>query len=135
MKATEDAKEIVPLLKDEYEDVRWSAAYALGEMKATEYAKEIVPLLKDEDENVRGRAADALGEMKATEYAKEIVPLLKDKDAHVRGWAAIALAELGAKDLVPPEIIPDIKAILEWGDPYAARARAALDALGGGKNP
>ena len=54
--------DLIPLLKDEYKDVRKLAAYALGRMGKS--AKSAVPsltlLLKDRDEDVRSAAAEAL---------------------------------------------------------------------------
>ena len=53
---------LIPLLKDQDQDVRSSAAQLLGHMgKSAKVAvPDLIPLLKDQDENVRFVAEEAL---------------------------------------------------------------------------
>ena len=60
-------------LKDEDEDVRRSAAYALGSLKAGEAVQPLIEAMKDEDEDVRRSAAEALTPPPPIE---QLVPLL-----------------------------------------------------------
>ncbi len=124
--------ELTKALSDSNENVRESAAYALGNLG--EHAKEAVPeltkALSDSNEEVRARAAWALGEMGG--HAKEAVPeltkALSDSNEEVRGSAAYALGNLGehAKEAVP-ELA---KALSDSNDWVRARTAHALENLG-----
>jgi HEAT repeat protein len=59
---------LIVALKDNNEDVRRSAADALGKIKSNtpESISGLIVALKDNNEDVKGSAADALGNLKST---------------------------------------------------------------------
>lgn len=99
--------EIVPLLKDKSNEVRWNAARTLGEIgpAALLAAPALVAALADPDDEVREHAAESLGQIGPG--AKDAVPVLiktlKDENDRVRRDAARSLGEMGAaaKDSLP----------------------------------
>ena len=109
--------QIAPFLKDPDEDVRATAASALGNLNAPSSDvrdwREIHPetalpglrdALKDSSPKVRAAAAEALGEMRPSDASDDIEPLiatLKDSDASVALSAARALEHLPNDDAVP----------------------------------
>ena len=97
-----DMPALLEALKDEDEDVRRLAVFALGRISPA--PKDAVPALiealKDEDEDVRAGAAYALG--KIGPAAKDSVPALKalsenEIDPEVRKAAADALKKIQGK--------------------------------------
>lgn len=82
--------ELVKLLGEKDDFVRWSAAFALGIIGDEKAIKPLVKLLNDKDDLVRAEAAFSLSRI-----GKSAVPLLieklKDKDGEIRALAAEAL--------------------------------------------
>ena len=99
---------LISALEDERENVRASAAYALGEMglTAAEAIDGLVSLLTDESEEVRRHATSALGMIKVpvSKTVPALVKVLEDReDTDLAFFAAQALARIGpdAADAVP----------------------------------
>ncbi|HEY6331853.1 MAG TPA: HEAT repeat domain-containing protein [Blastocatellia bacterium] len=94
---------LIEVGKDSSEDVRGSAAYALGSMGAAaarpEVLERLVELSQDSSESVRVSAADALGSMGAAAarpgVLERLVELIQDSSPVVRGRAADALGSMG----------------------------------------
>ena len=100
--------ELITALSDERENVRASAAYALGEMGpvAAEAVDELTSLLTDESEEVRRHAISALGMIKEP-VSKTVSALIKAlenrEDTDLAFFAAQALSRIGpdATEAVP----------------------------------
>ena len=92
--------ELVATLKDERENVRASAAYALGEMGpvAAEAVDTLITLLTDESEAVRRHAVSALGMIKVptSKTVPALVEVLENpEDTDLAFFAAQALTRIG----------------------------------------
>ena len=99
---------LITALEDERENVRASAAYALGEMGpvAAEAVDGLVGLLTDESEEVRRHATSALGMIKVpvSKTVPALVRVLEDReDTDLAFFAAQALTRIGrdAAEAVP----------------------------------
>ena len=99
---------LITALKDERENVRASAAYALGEMGpvAAEAVDALVALLTDASEEVRQHATSALGMIKvpASKTVPALIRVLEDpEDTDLAFFAAQALTRIGpdATEAVP----------------------------------
>ena len=99
---------LITALKDERENVRASAAYALGEMGpvAAEAVDALVALLTDVSEEVRRHATSALGMIKvpASKTVSALIRVLEDpEDTDLAFFAAQALTRIGpdATEAVP----------------------------------
>ncbi len=99
---------LVSALKDERENVRASAAYALGEMGpiAAEAVDALITLLTDESEEVRRHTISALGMIKVptSKTVPALVKVLEDReDTDLAFFAAQALTRIGpdATEAVP----------------------------------
>jgi HEAT repeat protein len=97
----DEIEEHIEALKDEDENVRYSAAKALRWIGDERAVEPLIEALKDEDENVRYSAAKALGLMDSISV-EPLIEALKDED--VRGYAAYALGWIGDKRAVEPLI-------------------------------
>ena len=91
---------LITALEDERENVRASAAYALGEMgrAATDAVDALALLLTDESEEVRRHATSALGMIKvpAEKTVPALVRVLEDReDTDLAFFAAQALTRIG----------------------------------------
>ncbi|NQT90763.1 MAG: HEAT repeat domain-containing protein, partial [Candidatus Omnitrophica bacterium] len=102
----ETVKKLIEALKDKNDDVRRSAAEALGEIgsDAKSAISALTEALKDENGDVRVYAAEALGEIGPA--AKSAIPALtealKDEGMYVRFSAAEALSKI--KSTISPLI-------------------------------
>ncbi len=114
-------------LHDADSSVRWSAAFALGEVGGERAVDALLSLLKDEDSFVRWRAAAALGEVGGERAVDALLSLLKDEDSFVRWRAAAALGEVGGERAVDAllSLLKDEDSVVRW------RAAAALGEVGG----
>ncbi|MXZ00554.1 hypothetical protein F4Y93_07875 [Candidatus Poribacteria bacterium] len=99
---------LIAALKDERENVRASAAYALGEMGplAAEAVDGLIALLTDTSEEVRQHATSALGMIKvpASRTVPALVQVLEDpEDTDLAFFAAQALTRIGpdATEAIP----------------------------------
>ncbi|OHB71010.1 MAG: hypothetical protein A2W23_05840 [Planctomycetes bacterium RBG_16_43_13] len=102
------------LLKDDNTDVRRYVVRALSELLTKDEAvRDIKELLKDEDTDVRRYALIELSRLLTKEESiQSMKELLKDENAEIRGSAGIILVGLGEKDLVPKEIVENIKGVV-----------------------
>ena len=99
---------LIVALQDERENVRASAAYALGEMGpvAAEAVDGLIALLTDESEEVRRHATSALGMIKVpvSKTVPALIEVLEDReDTDLAFFAAQALTRIGpdATEAVP----------------------------------
>ena len=99
---------LISALQDERENVRASAAYALGEMGpvAAEAVDALIALLMDESEEVRRHATSALGMIKVppSKIVPALVKVLRNpEDTDLAFFAAQALTRIGpdATEAVP----------------------------------
>ena len=105
---------LITALEDERENVRASAAYALGEMGlvAAEAVDGLIALLTDESEEVRRHATSALGMIKepVSRTVPALVRVLEDReDTDLAFFAAQALTRIGPD---APEAIPALREAL-----------------------
>ena len=95
--ANEAAEMALAALRDEKDDVRRSAAAALGELKvgAPEVVSGLLAALRDEKDFVRMSATRALGKIGGTEeVVGGLLAALRDEDDYVQSSAARALGEV-----------------------------------------
>ena len=123
--------DLILLLNDPRESVRWSAIKVLGSMgEASETAiPDLILRLKDPAIDVRSSAASVLGEMgKSNRSAVPyLIPLLKDSDKNTRLSAATALGKMGES---AKSAIPDLIILLKDSPSVIARAAWALGNIG-----
>ena len=105
---------LITALEDERENVRASAAYALGEMGlvAAEAVDGLIALLTDESEEVRRHATSALGMIKepVSKTVPALIRVLEDReDTDLAFFAAQALTRIGPD---APEAIPALQEAL-----------------------
>jgi len=93
---------LVPLLKDENPEVRFTTAVAIGVIERR--ADLILPLLTDKDPDVRGWVAIFLGRISQPREAvvSALQEVLKDVNEEVRVRAAETLKDLERADLLLP---------------------------------
>ncbi len=75
-------------------DVRWDAAWALGQIADRSAVPHLINVLSDHDPNVRKRAAYSLGEIGDDSAKAPLRQLLEDTDEYVRSAAEWALERL-----------------------------------------
>ena len=117
---------LLEALEHDDDSVRRNAAYAFSQMKGA--SQPAIPRLTEllDDDHMAYMAARALGEIGPTAKGAvpKIAPLLTSSHAGERAEAAIALSKLQP---LPPEIISDIKELLQDDvDFVRAAARKAL---------
>ncbi|MEM0967570.1 MAG: HEAT repeat domain-containing protein [Verrucomicrobiota bacterium] len=121
--------ELLDLLKDENEWIRFTSAKALVAIGMdADLVPTITKLLKDEDLTVRLITLNVLGELgeHSSGYVSEIVLMLKDDDRAVRESALNVLGELGEHS---SDYVSEIALMLKDDD--RAVRRTALNVLGG----
>ena len=126
---------LLAYLQDADDDVRRSAADALGKMGAAAATEPVLlallAYLQDADDDVRWSAADALGQMGAAAATEPVLlallASLQDADAYVRWSAADALGKMGAAAATEPVLLA-LPAYLQDANAYVRRS--AADALG-----
>lgn len=130
--ALEAVSALTKALRDEYKDVRRSAAEALGKIghKAAEAIPALIETICDEDEVVRCSAAETLG--KIGPAAAEAVPALTEALCHgndiLRCNAAEALGKIGP---AAAEAIPALeKALRDEDGRLRSNAAEALGKIG-----
>ena len=94
-------EKLIKQLRDQNEEVRWDAGYALGQI-GKDAVPALVQALQDQNSQVRGSAAVALGEIGegAVDAGPTLIQALKDPDAKVRANAAMALGEIGTPEAI-----------------------------------
>ena len=125
--------ELITALQDTRENVRASAAYALGEMgpRAAEAVDALIALLTDESEEVRRHATSALGMIKVpmAKTVPALVRILEDReDTDLAFFAAQALTRIGPD---APEAVPALREALLSESAYVRGfASEALSRIG-----
>lgn len=89
-------------LKDENNDVRWSAATALAQVGDVRAVESLLVALKDNDDAVRRMAAIALGQIRDISAVDPLIVALKDNIGDVRVAAANALGQIGDTRAIEP---------------------------------
>ncbi|MEH1951738.1 MAG: HEAT repeat domain-containing protein [Nostoc sp.] len=121
--------ELLGLLKDESENVRYSAAEALGKLGNTspQVVEALLGLLKDESQIIRYSAAFALGKLgnALPQVVEALLGLLKDESQIVRSSAAEALGNL---DNASPQVVEVLLGLLK--DESQIVRSSAAEALG-----
>jgi HEAT repeat protein len=113
---------LLAALRDADADVRWMAAWVLGEIGDAAAVPGLLAALRDADWYVRKAAAKALGEIGDAAAVPGLLAALRDADWYVREAAAAALGQIGAP------AVPGLLAAL--GDAKARVHEAAAAALG-----
>jgi HEAT repeat protein len=118
-KVRDTAPLIEILLKSEWDDARWRAAYLLGLTGDRSAVGGLIQALGDASANVRMTAVDALGLIKDRSCVEMLIPMLKDDGTAVWGEGAKskpiymhaydALAQIGGEKAAA--------AIAEWKNP------------------
>ncbi|MBW4632895.1 MAG: HEAT repeat domain-containing protein [Iphinoe sp. HA4291-MV1] len=123
---------LIEALKNPDCNIRWRAAWVLGDMasEANAAVGALAEALQDEDAQVRMYAVLALGEIGAS--AKPAVPslmtALQDREEYVRIYAALALKRLGGEAKVA---VPSLVHALKDKNPRVRKnAALALGAMG-----
>ena len=114
------AAALTTALKDEDDDVRKQALYALVRMRAPIAPEVFASMLKDKAPDVRQQAVSALGQLRDPKYVGVLVDALKDENADVRQHAAFALARMRDARAVDPLITA-----LKDADPDVRKQAAA----------
>lgn len=94
----EYAKELLPFLNDEDEEIINQAAKMLGDIKYSEAANELIPLLEKPSLRTQLLVTEALGRMEAKAALQPILDVLEknnNEDLWLRHAGMIALARLG----------------------------------------
>ncbi len=85
----------IEMLNDNDEDIRYEAAYILGQIDDDRVVDPLIEALEDSSTWVRKQAAYSLGERQAVEAIEPLMDLLDDEDEYVRTAAAEALQGIG----------------------------------------
>jgi vesicle coat complex subunit len=117
-------------LHDEANNVRGSAATALGNIGASEAVPALIEILsQDGDKANRGAAATALGNIGASAAVPALIEVLHDEAKDVRGSAATALGNIGRPEAVPALI----EALHDEANGVRGSAATALGRIGTGE--
>lgn len=98
-----DAAVLIPLLKDEDEEIRAQAARWLGDVRYKDAGDALIPLLKDNYPRARFFAAEALGRIAFEGAINPIVTMLEEnngEDVYLRHAGSLALGRIGKADPV-----------------------------------
>jgi HEAT repeat protein len=120
----DEAMEILcEALEDEYDEVCWDAAWALGEIGDARAIEPLIEALEAGDWTLRWRATEALGAIGEARAVEPLIKALEDEGSDVRNAAASALDKLGwvpetdgqrAAYLIA---VDDWESLVEWGEP------------------
>ena len=118
-------KALVDALRDPNEDVRWAAAWALGEI-GKPAVRPLVQALKDEEGEVRWKAAWALEKM-GRQVLDSLLDAFATEEGEAKSKIAMVLGSIGDVRAVRPlvQALGDEDESVRWG------ARWALQKLGG----
>ncbi len=100
-KSNEVVNELNQALKDSDWGVRWSAAYALGNIGSETAIPGLLKALEDSDKDVRKNTAEALGKIGSETAIPRLLKALEDSDGYVRKNAAQALGKIGSETAIP----------------------------------
>jgi HEAT repeat protein len=128
-------RQLIPLLKDPNDDVRWEAAKALAEIADPRAASELVATLEDHNFGVRWLAAEGLIALGQDALIPLLETLIKRSDSvWQREGAHHVLHDLSKGDLELKDLVAPVIAGLEGIEPEVAvlePANTALDKLKG----
>ena len=80
------------------EQIRWDAAWSLGETGSAKAIAPLIEALKDDDWIVRQRSAYALGKIGEKTVIEPLIAALKDKKLYVRRAAEKSLKKITKQD-------------------------------------
>ncbi len=128
-------EESVPVLErllnnDPSNEIRASAAAALGHLRATSALDSLVRAADHEDSEIRENVAFALTGMAAPEIAPVIEKLRNDPDADVADWAELAMENLN-RERFESETVEKLCGLLADAELDIAARRAAAEILAG----
>jgi len=86
---------LIEMLDDNDADVRFDAAYMLGQIDDDRSVAPLIDALEDSDVWVRWEAAYALGNLKAEEAIEPLIELLSDEEEYIQDAALEALSDIG----------------------------------------
>lgn len=109
------------LLRDKNEDVKSSAAKALGNINSEKVVQLLIDALKDEDTDVRSYAAWILGEIESEKAVQPLIKALNDENKDVRQEVVEALGALQSEKAVQPLI----KVLKDKDENKEVRSKAA----------
>jgi HEAT repeat protein len=104
LNAIQAAPLLLSYLKDNENNIRGSAATALGKIGSEKAVEHLINALSDDAKNVRGSAATALGRIGSEKAIEPLIKALNDEANNVRGSAATALGRIGSEKAVEPLI-------------------------------
>jgi hypothetical protein len=116
---------LIKALEDDDEEVRETAARALGQVGDSRAVKPLIKALGDDGYGVAEAAAEALGEIGDTRAVEPLSEALGDDGYGVAEAAAIALGKIGK-----PAVKPLIKALGDGGRDVRWHAAVALREIG-----
>ncbi|MBI5725716.1 MAG: HEAT repeat domain-containing protein [Planctomycetes bacterium] len=120
--------ELVCLLNDDNEDIRWWAAYMLGSVGDARAIKPLINILrKDAVMDVRCRAAYSLGDLGDKRSVEPLFQILQNETYYyaVRFDVALALGRLGDKRVVE-ELCESMHSEVEWDNDFVAKTLGQL---------
>ena len=91
------AATLVPILRDENEDVRRRAAICIGWLGEKRLAGDLLPLLADRSAAVRSAALEAMGNLRSRQVVTRVIELLDDPEESVRREAFGVLGAITGK--------------------------------------
>jgi len=126
-KEGEALQALVNTLRRESPDLRWDAAYRLGQIGGQRAITALANALGDEHSYVRGRAIDALSQIGGERAAEALVSAFKNPDRDVRARSAKALVQMEGEQAVVAlaNAFSDRDRDVRW------RAASTLGQLGG----
>ena len=123
-------RQLIPLLKDPNDDVRWEAAKALAEIADPRAASELVATLEDHNFGVRWLAAEGLIALGQDALIPLLEALIKRSDSvWLREGAHHVLHDLSKGDLDLKDLVAPVIAGLEGVDPEIEVHEPVLEAL------
>jgi HEAT repeat protein len=122
--------QLIPLLKEPEDDVRWEAKKALAEIGDARAATEIVPMLEDHNFGVRWLGAEGLIAIGRDALPPMMEALTKRSDsAWLRQGAHHVLHDLVGKDLEVKDLVAPVITALEGIEPEIGVVEPAYTAL------
>jgi HEAT repeat protein len=125
-KSNEVVNELLKALEDSDDDVRWEAAFALGNIGSETAIAGLLKALEDSDYDVRRYAAEALGKIGSETAIPRLLKALEDSDYDVRRYAAEALANICSETAIAGLL----KALEDSDDDVRRYAAFALGNIG-----
>jgi HEAT repeat protein len=106
-KSLVNANDILPMLSDTDESIRWQGVCIMLQVAGKPAMKHLIPMLKDSDAQIRGNVARLLIGLEDKSLIPKVLPLLEDADKYVRLAAIESLAYLGDDELIEKYALMD----------------------------